>query len=111
MTKHKIKLFLEKDSFNVGCVGVKYTEEERRSLPQGKNMDQIGSILNALRNKYGDTLEISIIDPRSIISIVDNIRYNVKSSKPTWVLDGRKIFEGIPLWEDLENSIDPLMAA
>ena len=111
MKKHKIKLFLEKESFNVGCVGIRYTEEERRSLPQGNNLDQIGSILADLRKKYGDALEISIIDPRSIISILDNIRYNVKSSRPTWVLDGRKIFEGIPSWEDLEKSINTMIAA
>ncbi|HPI99099.1 MAG TPA: hypothetical protein PLV56_10165 [Synergistales bacterium] len=111
MDKHKIKLFLEKGSFNVGCVGPKYSAEELESLPQGRNLAQIGEILNHIREKYGDRVEVSIIDPRSIISIIDNIRYNIKSSKPTWVLDGKKIFEEIPSWEELESRIDSVIAA
>lgn len=111
MDKHRIKLFLEKGSFNVGCVGPKYSAEELASLPQGKNLARIGDILNNIREKYGDQVEVSIIDPRSIISIIDNIRYNIKSSKPTWILDGEKIFEEVPSWEELENRIDSVLAA
>lgn len=106
MNRHIMKLFLEKSSFNVGCVGTKYTPEELASLPQGKNMDRIGDLLTRIRNKYGDELEVSVRDPRSIVSVIDNVRYNVKSSKPVWVLDGKKIFEDVPSWEDLQKEID-----
>lgn len=109
MDKHRLKLLVEKGSFNVGCFGINYTKEELGSLPQSRNLDAIGALLTRIREKYGERVDISIIDPRNMLSIFDNIRYNVKSTEPTWILDNRKIFVGIPSWHDLEDKIDNII--
>jgi hypothetical protein len=65
--------------------------------------------LRALRDRYGQHLDISIVDPRNIMALWDNIRYGVRPSRPVWILDRRKIFEGIPELADLQGTIDAKM--
>ena len=55
-------------------------------------------------------MKISVIDPTSILTLWYYIRYKVSASLPAWVLDRKKIFDGIPEWADLERMIDEKLA-
>jgi hypothetical protein len=51
-------------------------------------------------------LDINVVDPRNAFSLWDNIRFRVRASRPTWVLNRKKFCDGIPSLTDLENAID-----
>ena len=66
----------------------------------------MGELLCALRDRYGDSVDIHIVDPRNIMALWDNIRYSVRPSRPVWVLDRKKFYEGVPDLAILERAID-----
>ncbi|MDR3230155.1 MAG: hypothetical protein LBT65_01830 [Synergistaceae bacterium] len=59
-----------------------------------------------MRSRYGERLDINVVDPRNAFSLWDNIRFRVRASRPTWVLNRKKFCDGIPSLTDLENAID-----
>jgi hypothetical protein len=69
----------------------------------------VGELLRSLRERYGNRLDISVVDPRNILALWDNIRYGVRASKPAWILDRKKIGEGVLNLTDLQNAIDEKM--
>ena len=62
--------------------------------------------MRSLRERYGDDLEICLMDPRNILSFFDNIRYRIRPSRPTWILQRKKFCDGIPDLATLEKAID-----
>jgi hypothetical protein len=70
----------------------------------------VGELLRNLRERYGSRLDVSIVDPRNILSLWDNIRYSVRASRPVWILDRKKIGEGVLNLADLQNAIDTKIA-
>jgi len=101
-----LKVFLEHPGFSVGCVDLEYGEEEMKSFPMALARLQVGKLLVAVRDTFGDSLRVDLVDPRSITSLLDIIRFRVKCTEPAWVLDGRLVFRGIPGWDDLRQSIE-----
>jgi hypothetical protein len=63
-------------------------------------------LLRSLKERYRDKVHISIVDPRNPLVLWYAIRYGAWASFSTWVLNGKKIFEGIPEIEELERFID-----
>ena len=87
-----------------------YTPEEKASFPaQAKHTEEIGRLLRALRERYGERLDVSVVDPRNMLALWDNIRFRVRPSKPAWILENKKLFEGIPELDDLQRAIDAAM--
>ena len=79
------------------------------SLEEHKEkMQAIGELLRAIRERYGDKVKITIKDPRFVTSVWDNLRYKVqvRPPLPAWVVDRKKICDGIPKLADLEREID-----
>jgi hypothetical protein len=101
-----LKVFLEHPGFSVGCVDLEYGEEEMKSFPMALARLQVGKLLVSLRESFGDSLRVDLVDPRSITSLFDILRFRVKCTEPAWVLDGRLVFRGVPEWEDLQQSIE-----
>ena len=67
--------------------------------------------MRALRERYGEHVEICVMDPRNILAFFDNIRYHVRPSRPTWILNRKKICEGIPDLAVLQEAIDETLTA
>ena len=76
-----------------------------KSFPQAAAREAAGPLLVKLRDRYGESMEVNIYDPRCYFWIFDLIRFRVKSTEAAWVFDGKLIFRGIPAWEDLERAI------
>ena len=71
-------------------------------------MQAIGELLRTVRDRYGDKVKISIKDPRFITTVWDNLRYSVqvRPPLPAWIVDRKKICDGVPELADLERVID-----
>jgi hypothetical protein len=65
-------------------------------------------LLRVVQDRYGDKVKVTIKDPRNILAVWDNIRYRVqvKPPLPAWILDSKKICDGVPELADLERAID-----
>ena len=63
-------------------------------------------LLRSMKERYGDKLEVSVVDPRNPLVLWYALRYRAWGTFSTWVLNRKKIFEGIPQIEELERLID-----
>jgi hypothetical protein len=104
-----LKIFIEQPGFSVGCVDLDYGEEEMKSFPLSGERNRVGSLLVRLREKFGDSLRVDLIDPRNIAFLFDIFRYHVKSTEPVWILDGKVIFRGVPEWKDFCCVVDTVV--
>ena len=76
-----------------------------RSFPQAAAREAAGPLLVKIEETYGTTLEFTVYDPRCCLWIFDLVRFNIRA-EPTWILDGRLLWRGIPTWEELMEKID-----
>jgi hypothetical protein len=84
--------------------------EEKDSFPeQQNNLHVVEELLRALKERYGERLDVSVVNPRNIMAFWDNIRYGVRPSVPVWVLDRKKVYEGLPDLAHLQSLIDEKM--
>jgi len=75
---------------------------------QVETKQAVFDLLRFVQNRYGDKVKVNIKDPRNILSVWDNVRYRVQVMPPVpaWILDGKKICDGVPKLADLENAIN-----
>ena len=82
-----------------------------RSFPMQAARVAVGSLLRRVRERFGDRLRVDLIDPRCSFFLFDLVRFNVRATEATWVLDGRLLFRGVPeeaaLLSELERRIPP----
>ena len=62
--------------------------------------------MRSLKERYGDRLDVSVVDPRNPLALWDVIRYWAWSPCTAWIVNHKKIFVGIPEFEELERVID-----
>ncbi|NLD96209.1 MAG: hypothetical protein GX635_03745 [Synergistaceae bacterium] len=103
MAKTKIKIIMEKSAASGagGCGAY---------IPGGESIEgrqdavsAIRELLSKTKETFGESVDISVMDPRSIFSFVDNFRYNIKGTAPAWIVNGKKVFEGVPKWDEWEK--------
>ena len=63
-------------------------------------------LLQSLKEHYGDKLDVSVVDPRNPIVLWYALRYQAWATFSTWILNRKKVFEGVPQLEELERLID-----
>ena len=69
-------------------------------------MHTMQKLLQSLKERYGDKVHISVVDPRNPLVLWYAIRYRAWATFSTWILNNRKIFAGIPELKELERLID-----
>ncbi|MDR1377673.1 MAG: hypothetical protein LBJ36_01275 [Synergistaceae bacterium] len=69
-------------------------------------VSRVAERIRELERRYGNRLDMSVKDPSDLLSLWDVFRYRVRSDVPTWILEGKKVFEGIPDLDQLSNAID-----
>ena len=77
-----------------------------RSFPMQAARVAVGSLLRRVRERFGDRLRVDLIDPRCSFFLFDLIRFNVRATEATWVLDGRLLFRGVPEEETLLSELE-----
>ena len=74
-----------------------------KTFSRKADRESVGALLRNLRFNFNDAFEVDVIDPRCLLWFFDFIKYKVRTTEPTWVLDGKVIYRGIPAWEELEK--------
>jgi hypothetical protein len=67
---------------------------------------RIADIMQELEHRYGERVDLSVEDPSDLLSLWNSFRYRVRSDTPAWILDGKKVFEGVPELSQLFDAID-----
>ena len=109
MAQIKLKLIMERSSSggSGGCGA--YIPGGEQVEGRQDTMADISALLSGIRETFGDRVDISVMDPRSIFSFFDLFRYRVRGTDPVWILNGKKTFEGVPSREELQQSIQRLL--
>ncbi|MDR1376429.1 MAG: hypothetical protein LBJ22_02870 [Synergistaceae bacterium] len=110
----KLKLFIQETFCMPGCccaATLRATDGEPLfSNPQDYEAD-VRRLLDALRARYGARLDISVVNSWGFFALLDVLRLKITPSKPTWVLNGKKIFEGLPDSDELIAAVDSRVGA
>ena len=77
-----------------------------RSFPMQAARVAVGALLRRVRERFGDRLRVDLIDPRCAFFLFDLIRFNVRATEATWVLDGHLLFRGVPEEETLLSELE-----
>lgn len=116
---HHLILVREGDPEITGSVGcccrvsrddIRWSSSDRNRPEPAEAITRFGELYRALRQAFGNQLEITVLDPRNVIAFVplvirDAIRYRVPlgsalravsgTSFATGVLDGRLVYSGV----------------
>ena len=109
MANVKLKLIMERSAAGGSGGCSTYVPGSEETEWRKDSAEEIGALLSGIRETFGDRVHISIMDPRSIFSFFDLFRYRVRGTDPVWILNGRKVFEGVPSREEIEQSIQRLL--
>ena len=109
MANVKLKLIMERSAAGGSGGCSTYVPGSEETEWRKDSAEEIGALLSGIRETFGDRVHISIMDPRSIFSFFDLFRYRVRGTDPVWILNGRKVFEGVPSRDELEQSIQRLL--
>jgi len=84
-----------------------FSQEEQAALfKKQENRRDMWELLRLLKERYGNKICISVVDPNNPIVLWYAIRYGAWASFTSWVLNGKKISEGNPKLEELEHLVD-----
>ncbi|PIE55261.1 MAG: hypothetical protein CSA35_02170 [Dethiosulfovibrio peptidovorans] len=64
-----------------------------------------GTLLREVRETFDSRVRIDVYDPRCPLWFWDVMRFSVRGGEPTWVIDGRRCFRGIPSWDELRDAL------
>ena len=109
MANVKLKLIMERSAAGGSGGCSTYVPGSEETEWRKDSAEEIGALLSGIRETFGDRVHISVMDPRSIFSFFDLFRYRVRGTDPVWILNGRKVFEGVPSREEIEKSIQRLL--
>ncbi|TDY61750.1 hypothetical protein C8D99_105163 [Aminivibrio pyruvatiphilus] len=109
MANVKLKLIMERSAAGGSGGCSTYVPGSEETEWRKDSAEEIGALLSGIRETFGDRVHISVMDPRSIFSFFDLFRYRVRGTDPVWILNGRKVFEGVPSRDELEQSIQRLL--
>jgi hypothetical protein len=109
MANVKLKLIMERSAAGGSGGCSTYVPGSEETEWRKDSAEEIGALLSGIRETFGDRVHISVMDPRSIFSFFDLFRYRVRGTDPVWILNGRKVFEGVPSREEIEQSIQRLL--
>jgi hypothetical protein len=108
----KLKLFMQGGFSMPVCCGVSALRStDGTSLYSNPKdyADGIRELISNLRTLYGKELEISVVNSWGFFALWDVLKLRITPSVPTWVLEGKKIFEGVPSPDSLAKAIDGAM--
>jgi hypothetical protein len=108
----RLKLFVQGGFCMPGCCGVsalRATDGEPLYSKPWEYAQEVGELLKELRSRYGERLDVSVVNSWGFFALWDVLRLKITPSKPAWVLEGKKIFEGVPEADDLMAAVDAAM--
>ncbi|MDR0654008.1 MAG: hypothetical protein LBG12_11995 [Synergistaceae bacterium] len=105
----KLKVFIQGRFFMPGCCGITTLRgtdgEELFSNPE-EFRAPVKKLIGAVKERYGERVDVSVVNSWGFFSLWDVVRLGIKPSVPTWVMNSRKIHEGVPSQDGLFEAID-----
>jgi hypothetical protein len=49
----------------------------------------VGGLIGDIREQYGSRISVNIYDPRCYLWFFDLVRFNVRATEVTWIMDGK----------------------
>jgi hypothetical protein len=105
----KLTLFVQGGFCMPGCCGVtalRSTDGEPLFSRPGEHAEKLSGLLVELRARFGGRLEISVENSWGFFALWSVLRLGITPSKPTWVMNGKKLFEGVPDVEYLVSAVE-----
>jgi hypothetical protein len=105
----RLKLFMQGGFCMPGCccvTALRATDGTPLYSKPSEYSSDVGKLLKALRERYNERLDVSVVNSWGFFALWDVLKFKITPSKPTWVLEGKKIFEGVPEESDLMSAID-----
>jgi hypothetical protein len=107
----KLKIFLQSQICMPGCGWCQsqmfLENREDRVIPNHReDANGVGKLIPVINERYGQVVDVSIINPWSLFAFWDCFRLNITPVRPAWVLGGKKICEGVPEADDLLAAMD-----
>ncbi|WP_448521540.1 hypothetical protein [Pseudothermotoga sp.] len=101
--KKRLIVFVEQASSLVSCTPLDLKEINDFKAPSFfDDPAKLSEVLKYIREKHPD-VEIETIDPRNPLFTFQVLKHKVKGGRATWVLNGKKVFEGVPTIEQIEK--------
>jgi hypothetical protein len=110
----KLKLFIQGGFCMPGCCGVptpRATDGEPLYAKPWAYESKVNALLNELHSRYSERLDISVANSWGFFELWDVLRLKITPSKPTWVLEGKKVFEGVPGVDEIMATVDAVIGA
>jgi hypothetical protein len=105
----KLKIFMQGGFCMPGCCGFttgRTTDGEVLYSDQRENVAGVGKLMSAIKEQYGEQVEVSVVNSWGFFALWDVLRLKITPSIPAWVLEGKKICEGLPERGDLLQVLD-----
>jgi hypothetical protein len=105
----KLKVFMQGRFFMPGCCGItalRATDGEELFSDPEEFRAPVRKLIDAVKERYGEALDVSVVNSWGFFSLWDVIRLGIKPSEPTWVMGSKKICAGVPEEGDLFGAID-----
>jgi hypothetical protein len=107
--REKLKVFIQGRFFMPGCCGItalRATDGEALFADPGEFRAPVRELVDAVKKRYGERLDVSVVNSWGFFSLWDVVRLGIKPSVPTWVIGSKKIHEGVPSPDGLFAAID-----
>ncbi|MDR3221424.1 MAG: hypothetical protein LBU46_05365 [Candidatus Accumulibacter sp.] len=105
----KLKLFIQGGFCMPNCCGaptLRATDGEALFAKPWEYESKVNELLKELRSRYGERLDVSVVNSWGFFELWDVLRLKISPSKPTWVLEGKKVFEGVPKADEIMAAVD-----
>jgi hypothetical protein len=105
----KLEVFIQGRFFMPGCCGIatlRATDGEELFSDPEEFHAPVKKLIDAVKERYGEALDVSVVNSWGFFSLWDVVRLGIKPSVPTWVMRSKKIHEGVPSQDALFAAID-----
>ena len=107
----RLKIMMKHQILRCCCCGGPPDIWREKPPEPAEYVRRIADLVSELERRYGNRVDISVEDPSDMLSLWTRLRYRVRFDTPAWILEGEKIFEGVPDRDQLFNAIDSKMGA
>lgn len=99
----RLLVFFERAGNTTSCATIDMRDMGDVSVhPYSDDPDQLATVLRYIHDKYPE-LQVELIDPRNFFYFWYVAKHRIKGGKATWIYNGRKVFEGIPSLDEVDN--------
>ena len=103
--KRRLLVFFERPGNTTSCATIDLRDMGDLSVhAYSDDPEHLATVLRYIHEKYPE-VEVELIDPRNFFYFWYVAKHHIKGGKATWIYNGRKVFEGIPSFEEVDRML------